>query len=66
MRSVYWFDGSAETPTVRKVVEHAKLILDADLEGYAKRRLLGRAAGRRRFRSSEVRPCAGPSGRSAE
>ena len=27
----YWFDGSAETPTVRKVVEHTALILEADL-----------------------------------
>jgi hypothetical protein len=29
--TAYWFDGSAETPTVRKVVEHTRLILDADL-----------------------------------
>lgn len=29
--SAYWFDGSAETATVRKVVEHTRLILDADL-----------------------------------
>ena len=27
----YWFDGSAERPTVRKVVEHTRLILEADL-----------------------------------
>jgi len=27
----YWLDGSAETPTVRKVVEHTALILEADL-----------------------------------
>lgn len=27
----YWFDGSDEVPTVRKVVEHAKLIGEADL-----------------------------------
>jgi len=27
----YWSDGSTETPTVRKVVEHARLILEADL-----------------------------------
>lgn len=27
----YWFEGSAEVPTVRKVVEHTTLILDADL-----------------------------------
>jgi hypothetical protein len=27
----YWFEGSAEMPTVRKVVEHARLILEADL-----------------------------------
>lgn len=27
----YWFSGSAETPTVRKVVEHTRLILEADL-----------------------------------
>jgi len=27
----YWFAGSAETPTVRKVVEHTALILEADL-----------------------------------
>jgi hypothetical protein len=29
--SPYRFDGSAETPTVRKVVEHAALLLEADL-----------------------------------
>ena len=29
--SVYWFDGSAPGPTVRAIVEHARLILDADL-----------------------------------
>lgn len=29
--SAYWFDGNAETPTVRKVVEHARLMLEADL-----------------------------------
>jgi hypothetical protein len=27
----YWFDGSAELPTVRKVVEHARLINEVDL-----------------------------------
>lgn len=26
----YWFDGSTEVPTVRKVVEHAKLIAEVD------------------------------------
>lgn len=26
----YWFDGSAEIPTVRKVVEHARLISEVD------------------------------------
>lgn len=26
----YWFDGSAEVPTVRKVVEHARLISEVD------------------------------------
>lgn len=26
----YWFDGSAEVPTVRKVAEHAKLIAEVD------------------------------------
>jgi hypothetical protein len=26
----YWFDGSAEEPTVRKVVEHMRLILEVD------------------------------------
>ena len=26
----YWFDGSAEVPTVRKVVEHARLINELD------------------------------------
>jgi len=26
-----WFDGSAELPTVRKVAEHARLIMEADL-----------------------------------
>ena len=29
--TAYWFDASAETPTVRKVVEHTRLILEADL-----------------------------------
>lgn len=29
--TAYWFDGSVEVPTVRKVVEHAKLILEVDL-----------------------------------
>ena len=28
--TVYWFDGSAAAPTVRAVVEHARLMLDAD------------------------------------
>jgi hypothetical protein len=28
--SVYWFDGSEEVPTVRKVVEHARLISQVD------------------------------------
>jgi hypothetical protein len=27
----YWFDGSTAAPTVRAVVEHARLMLDADL-----------------------------------
>ncbi len=27
----YWFDGSAEVPTVRKVVEHCKLISEVDI-----------------------------------
>lgn len=27
----YWFGGSAEQPTVRKVVEHCRLIREADL-----------------------------------
>lgn len=27
----YWFDGSGEPPTVRKVAEHARLIFEADL-----------------------------------
>src|SRR5690349_15034269 len=26
----YWFDGSSEVPTVRKVVEHARLIAEVD------------------------------------
>jgi hypothetical protein len=26
----YWFDGSAEVPTVRRIVAHARLMLDAD------------------------------------
>jgi hypothetical protein len=26
----YWFDGSTEVPTVRKVVEHARLISEVD------------------------------------
>ena len=29
--TVYWFDGSTAAPTVRAVVEHARLMLDADL-----------------------------------
>lgn len=29
--TAYWFDGSAEIPTVRKVIEHTRLILEADL-----------------------------------
>jgi len=29
--TAYWFDGSAEIPTVRKVVEHIRLILESDL-----------------------------------
>ena len=29
--TVYWFDGSTAIPTVRAVVEHARLILGADL-----------------------------------
>ena len=28
--SDYWFDGSAEVPTVRKVVEHLRLVLEVD------------------------------------
>ena len=28
--SVYWFDGSEEVPTVRRVVEHARLISHVD------------------------------------
>lgn len=28
----YWFDGSAEVPTVRKVVEHCKLIAEVDMD----------------------------------
>jgi hypothetical protein len=28
--TVYWFDGKSEQPTVRKVVEHARLISEAD------------------------------------
>jgi hypothetical protein len=28
--SVYWFDGKNEQPTVRKVVEHARLISEVD------------------------------------
>lgn len=28
--TAYWFEGSAETPTVRKVVEHAQLIAAVD------------------------------------
>jgi hypothetical protein len=27
----YWFEGSAEVPTVRKIVEHTKLMLEVDL-----------------------------------
>src|SRR5437588_5284850 len=29
--TVYWFDDSTGAPTVRAVVEHARLMLDADL-----------------------------------
>jgi hypothetical protein len=29
--TVYWFDGSTAAPTVRAIVEHARLMLDADL-----------------------------------
>ncbi len=29
--TVHWFDGTLERPTVRKVIEHAKLIQHADL-----------------------------------
>jgi hypothetical protein len=29
--TVYWFDSSTVAPTVRAVVEHARLMLDADL-----------------------------------
>jgi hypothetical protein len=29
--TVYWFDSSTAPPTVRAVVEHARLMLDADL-----------------------------------
>ena len=29
--TVYWFDGRTGAPTVRAVVEHARLMLDADL-----------------------------------
>jgi len=29
--TVYWFDGSTAAPTVRAVVDHARLMLDADL-----------------------------------
>jgi hypothetical protein len=28
--TAYWFEGSAMTPTVRRVVEHARLMLDVD------------------------------------
>jgi len=28
--SVYWFDGQVERPTVRKVAEHARLIMEVD------------------------------------
>lgn len=29
--TVYWFDASTAAPTVRAVVEHARMMLDADL-----------------------------------
>ena len=29
--TVYWFDGSTTAPTVRAIVEHARLMLEADL-----------------------------------
>lgn len=29
--TTYWFDGSDEVPTVRKVVEHARLISEVDV-----------------------------------
>ena len=28
--TVYWFDGKSEQPTVRKVIEHARLISEVD------------------------------------
>ena len=28
--TVYWFDGKSERPTVRKVIEHARLISEVD------------------------------------
>lgn len=28
---VYWFDGDKQTPTCRRVIEHARLIQEADL-----------------------------------
>ncbi|HET9969492.1 MAG TPA: hypothetical protein VFQ68_14750 [Streptosporangiaceae bacterium] len=31
VETVYWFDDSTGAPTVRAVVEHARLMLDADL-----------------------------------
>jgi len=29
--SDYWFDGSAATPTVRRIVEHIRLVQEVDL-----------------------------------
>lgn len=31
MDTVYWFDAQLETPTVRRIVEHVRLIMDVDL-----------------------------------
>jgi hypothetical protein len=52
--TVYWFDGRDELPTVRKVVEHARLISEVDVshpiilghDGVASRSVVWDGAGR--------------------
>jgi hypothetical protein len=50
--TVYWFDSSTGGPTVRAVVEHARLMLDADLSYPPISRTDRHPNGRRRWNSS--------------